>query len=118
MKLLSSFPLPSEVYGFHVQQAVEKLFKVLITLHGEEFEFTRDFENLVSELSRLNEIPAPMALTFKDLSSFGVLIRYDDGPELDPVVRDALRQQVADLRTYVERRRLELKAVGVLVKNP
>ena len=31
------YPLPDEVLGFHAQQAIEELYKALITCHGQEF---------------------------------------------------------------------------------
>jgi HEPN domain-containing protein len=112
------FALTSEVYGTHVQQAVEKLFKALISAHGEEFKFTHDLEELVLRLVTLGETPAPMAMSFKDLTDYGVQMRYDSGAKLDDLVREALRRQVAELRLYVMKRLAELKAAGVLVKNP
>jgi hypothetical protein len=69
------FAVTSEVFGTHVQQAVEKLFKVLISAHGEEFKFTHDLEELALKLATLGENAAPMALTFKELTDYGVQMR-------------------------------------------
>jgi len=112
------FEVPSEIFGFHVQQAVEKLYKVLIAAHGEEFDFTHDLEKLGKQLSGLGERLPPMALTQQQLTDYAVQQRYEDGPELVPVVRDALRGDVVALREFVAGRQLELKAAGILVVNP
>ncbi len=112
------FYLPSEIFGFHVQQAVEKLYKVLIAANGEEFEFTHDLEKLGEQLGNLGESLPPMTFSQQQLTDYAVQRRYEAGTELVPAVRDALRQDVVTLREFVARRQLELKAGGILVKNP
>jgi HEPN domain-containing protein len=74
------FDLSSEIFGFHAQQAVEKLLKVLITAHGSEFEFTHDLYKLASQLTGLGEAIPPMSLTLDTLTEYAVQTRYDDGP--------------------------------------
>lgn len=112
------FELPGEIFGFHVQQAAEKLYKVLVAANGEEFEFTHDLEKLGKQLSVLGERLPTMALTQQELTDYAVQRRYEDGPELVPVVRHALRQDVLSLREFVLRCQNELKTAGTLVRNP
>jgi HEPN domain-containing protein len=112
------FDLPSEIFGFHVQQAVEKLYKVLVTANGEEFDFTHDLVKLGKQLVEIGERLPAMTMTEQQLTDYAVQRRYEDGPELVPVVREALRRDVVILREFVERRQAELEAAGTLVKNP
>lgn len=113
-----AFPVPDEIFGFHVQQAVEKLLKSLITAHGEPFEFIHALAPLVRQLEGLGETIQPFSLQWDELSAYGVAARYVKGKPLSVLTRDVLRQEVGDLRGHVERRRLALKAASVLVRNP
>jgi len=90
---------------------------VLLAANGEEFEFTHDLEKLGKQLSVLGERLPLMTLTQQQLTDYAVQRRYEDGPELAPVVRDALRQDVVSLREFIKKRQDELKAAGTLVKN-
>jgi HEPN domain-containing protein len=49
------FDVSDRSFGFHAQQAVEKLLKALIGGHGERYAFTHDIEILVNHAMRLGE---------------------------------------------------------------
>jgi HEPN domain-containing protein len=112
------YPVPDEIFGFHTQQAIEKLLKVLITAHGEEFEFTHDLMPLYTQLESLGELLPSISMPVKVLTAFAVQSRYDDGPELPSALRAAMLLDVVCMREFVEKRRLELEAAGTLVRNP
>ena len=50
-----AFELPDEIFGFHAQQAIEKLLRALITAHGERHPFTHNIEKLIDQLVALGE---------------------------------------------------------------
>ena len=58
--------LPDEIYGFHVQQAAEKLLKAWIALLGESYPLTHSIETLLKLLADRGVDTAP----FLDLSAY------------------------------------------------
>ena len=64
-----------EIFGFHVQQAAEKLFKAWIGLSGETYPLTHD----LSELLQILTIRSPDAARFDaliDYTPYAVQFRY------------------------------------------
>jgi hypothetical protein len=113
-----AFPVPDEIFGFHVEQAVEKLLNSLSAAHGEPFEFIHALAPLVRQLENLGETIQMLSMQWDELSAYAVAARYVKGKPLSTLTRGVLREEVGDLRVHVERRQLELKAAGVLVRNP
>ena len=77
-----------EIFGFHVQQAAEKLFKAWIALLGEEYPFTH---NLVRLLESLEEQGVVMTQfwTLTGYSPYASGIRCeDDDLSVAPVDRE------------------------------
>lgn len=62
---------------FHAQQAVEKFFKAFLTYNKVDFPRTHDVDYLLSECSKINQ-GAFSLIELKDLSEFGVTVRYPD----------------------------------------
>ena len=65
-----------EVFGFHVQQAVERLLKAWLAIRGESYPLTHDLEQLFEALAR----EGVDLRTFRTLSGytlFGVIHRYE-----------------------------------------
>jgi len=53
--------VPDGPFGFHVQQAIEKLLKALLSQLSVEYRFTHDLGYLVDQLSAAGEIlPTPV----------------------------------------------------------
>jgi HEPN domain-containing protein len=113
-----TFALDDEVFGFHVQQAVEKLLKLLITAHGVRYPFTHALSKLADQLAGLGETVPEFPMTWKELTEYALETRYEVGVEIPTKQRDELRSAVADLRVFVEKRTKELAAAGTQVKNP
>jgi HEPN domain-containing protein len=93
----------AEIFGFHVQQAVEKALKAWLCCLGVAFPKIHDLDELGTLLEDAGQrIPEPFAglLEFTD---FAVAFRYDAFPDLecDMDRRDAIRQ-VGDLLKHVQ----------------
>ena len=50
------FDLPNEIFGFHAQQAFEKLFKALIAARGVRYQHTHVFKKLLDQLNELGNL--------------------------------------------------------------
>jgi HEPN domain-containing protein len=103
-RFVLDFALPDEIFGFHAQQAFEKLFKALIAARGARYERTHVFKRLLDQLSELQEPPLPLPGEFLTLEPFAVLMRYDEsGPFLE-VDRQKIRDAIDRLTTHVSAR--------------
>lgn len=101
-----------EIFGFHAQQAAEKLLKVWLTLLRERYPLTHDLDHLL----RLVQIREPDAGQFEDLveyNPYAVQFRYGhpytdeaDINRKETAIRlHALRQRVMHRLTEIERER-------------
>jgi HEPN domain-containing protein len=98
------FALPDEIFGFHAQQAFEKLFKGLIAARGVRYERTHQFEILLHQLGELDEPPLPLPFEFLTLAPFAVLMRYDEGGTFDEVQRQTIRDAIDVLTAHIQER--------------
>ena len=105
-----SFPLPDRIFGFHAQQAVEKLLKMLILANRKRHKFTHDIELLQEAAEALGEVLPPTPFPIKQLSVFAVKVRYDIPGPLTPTDRDQIRDTVRILREHVDARLIALNA--------
>ena len=95
--------VPEEVYGFHVQQAAEKLLKSWIALLGESYPLTHSIETLLNLLAEQGVDTVPF-LELGAYTPYAVEFRYAGvGPGAEPIDRagaletvEALLQQVAE----------------------
>jgi HEPN domain-containing protein len=113
-----AFDVDDEIFGFHAQQAAEKLYKALITAHGEEHAFTHNLTKLFDHLTRLGEAPPELPIGLEELSEYAVEFRYESGKPFEAGQRKALLAAVHELDRYVRGRADELKRARTLVKNP
>ncbi len=66
---------------FHVQQALEKAFKAVLSAHGVAYPMTHDLLTLKDRLATIR-IQCPLDDDVLDqITPFGVAARYDDGIE-------------------------------------
>jgi len=71
-----SATMPDRVFGFHAQQAIEKLLKMLILGNRTMYEFTHDIERLQTKLVELGETIPPLPFPIVDLSDYAAQFRY------------------------------------------
>ena len=92
-----------EIFGFHVQQAVEKSFKAWLALLGETYPTTHNLARLLEAL-RTRE---PEAVRFEDLTAYtpyAVRLRYAGAePRGKPLDRGAILPRVEALLEQVRR---------------
>lgn len=73
--------IPAWGIGFHLQQAVEKAIKAVLSLHGIEYPRTHNIAVLVDMVAEHDIAMPPQRESLVLLSPFGVLFRYDEmGP--------------------------------------
>ena len=91
-----------EIFGFHAQQAVEKLLKAWLTWLGVEYPRTHDLSMLLNDLKELGRDVSP----FYDLIEFNpyaVQYRYEAFEDMgDPLDRSAVTRRIAMLLETVE----------------
>ncbi len=91
-----------DVFGFHCQQAAEKLVKALLSQLQVPFRHTHDLRNLMDLLTDAG-VPLPASLDgLKTLTIYAVQFRYEDVPSEVQLDRRQTRQLIRDLRAFVE----------------
>jgi hypothetical protein len=93
--------LPDGPFGFHAQQAVEKLIKAHLSQLNIPFDYTHNISKLAQQLLDAGEkLPVgPAALS--DLNKFAVIYRYDSIPNLEIPDRPAVIETVRLIREHV-----------------
>lgn len=103
-KFLTDDDAPIEIFGFHAQQAAEKLLKAILAAAGADYPRTHRLTELI-DLIRSRGIQLPD--TFEDvryLTPFAVDFRYDIVPEEpeDPLDKVQIRNLLKELRSWTE----------------
>jgi HEPN domain-containing protein len=83
----------TEVFGFHVQQAVEKALKAWLCCLGTAYPRTHDLDELSALLEDGGQHIPPRFAPLLDYTDFAVAFRYDAFPDLDA---DLDRQECVD----------------------
>ena len=103
-KLIGDPDSPEEIIGFHVQQAVEKMLKAVLSSRGVRFRKTHDLVELI-DLLREHGIPFPGELEdIRQLTPFATEFRYDEflvEPER-PVDRSLFQTYLTTTRAWAE----------------
>jgi len=103
-------PVPDRTFGFHAQQAVEKLLKALIGGHGERYAFTHNVETLVDHAVALGEqIPVRTDLIVA-LTDFAGVWRYQEPDPISVNAKEELRDVVSRLREFTVGRLTALRS--------
>ena len=92
-----------EVFGFHVQQAAEKLLKAWIALLGEMYPLTHNIKDLLNLLAGQGAAVEPFA-SMADYTPYAVEFRYAGvGPDAQPIDREGALALVEALLELVRR---------------
>ena len=75
--ILVAAEVPDSIFGFHAQQAVEKLIKALLSQLNVPYERTHDLGRLNALLVASGESLPTTPLTLSELNDFAVIYRYD-----------------------------------------
>ena len=89
------------MFGFHVQQAVEKLLKAWLPIRGESYPLTHDLEQLFEVLAQ-GGIELGAFRSLSDYTPFAVVHRYEAlGPQEPPMDRAQAASRTASLLARV-----------------
>ncbi len=92
-----------EIFGFHAQQAAEKLLKAWLALLGETYPTTHDLARLLAML-RARDVEATRFNELVEYTPFAVQFRYDPGDlSARPLDRDTAIERVEALLKEVRR---------------
>ena len=98
---LSSSQISDEIFGFHCQQAAEKLLKALLSFAGTGYPRTHNLR-LLMDLLADSGTPLPPDLSELDiLTPYGTLFRYEDLPAEVELDREMLFKLVRTLHQFV-----------------
>ena len=102
--ILSSEQVSDEIFGFHCQQAAEKLFKALLSEADIGYPRTHNLRLLMDLLADAGYVlPAELA-DLDLLTPYGTLFRYEDLPAEIELDRNTLYDLVKSLHEFVEKR--------------
>ena len=103
-EVVLSLPVPDRIFGFHGQQAIEKLLKMLILGHRQRHAFIRDVTALRATIEGLGESLPPTPFKYTELTEFAGVFRYSTPREFTSAERDQIRETVRTLREFVHAR--------------
>jgi hypothetical protein len=93
--------VPEGPFGFHVQQAIEKLLKALLSQLSIEYKLIHDLDYLTAHLESAGEILPDALVDFSKIGTFAVRNRYDEIPEFHVLDRTAAIETVRLIREHV-----------------
>ena len=96
-----AFPLPHSGFGFHAQQAVEKLYKALIVDRAGAHPYSHDLVSLRKRVESLEWRLPVCAFNLDRLSDYAGDARYEEPIPLQDEERSLLRTCIAALRAFV-----------------
>jgi HEPN domain-containing protein len=101
-------PVPTEIIGFHCQQAAEKYLKGALVILGEEPPYIHDLDRLckLAENHRLSFVSISSPCTI--INYFSVQPRYDMGKSLSEVDMRLVLTHTKTIRDFLQREIPEL----------
>jgi len=91
-----------EIFGFHVQQAVEKALKAWLSYLGVSYPKTHDLDELGALLEKAGQSIPPFACGLLEFTDFAVTFRYDAFPDMEADIdRHGSIDQIAQLLQHV-----------------
>lgn len=100
--MMDSQTFADEIFGFHTQQAAEKILKAWLAAIGEVYPFTHDLGVLLQQLEQ-GDCDVEPYWDLLEYNVFAVQLRYDAiGSEDLPIARESALAQVQSLYAQVE----------------
>lgn len=100
--ILEDETVSAEIFGYHCQQAAEKLLKAWLAQRAVHYPKTHNLQALV-ELLEAQGQPLPTGLADLDqLTPYATVYRYEQVPEYTVLDRKAARALVARVRSFIE----------------
>jgi hypothetical protein len=93
--------IPEGPFGFHVQQAVERLLKALLSQLSIEYKLVHDLDYLAAQLEDAGEVLPDTLADFSNIGTFAVRNRYDEIPEFRVLDHTAAIETVRLIREHV-----------------
>ncbi|WP_263356844.1 HEPN domain-containing protein [Acidicapsa ligni] len=104
-ELVFNWPLaPDAVFGFHAQQAAEKLLKALLAQLGVEFELTHNLTKLAKAVELIDGPIPDLGIPLRKLTRFGVVYRYEFPPLSATPDRMIVTNAIRVLREHIAAR--------------
>jgi hypothetical protein len=94
------FDVRDAPFGYHAQQAVEKLLKALISAHGVAYPFIHDLVALRKLLEKQGEVLPLYVTALEKLTSFAGQFRYEQPVHLDAMQRKQVREWMSSWRRF------------------
>lgn len=102
-KHLNDKEVSDAIWGFHAQQAAEKILKSVLAKNKIAFPKTHDLA-ILHQLQSKNHFDLPITLDELDqLTPFAVTFRYDDDEANTEINRHDLQQLITKIRSWAER---------------
>jgi HEPN domain-containing protein len=101
---VSSTQVSNEIFGFHCQQAAEKLLKALLSDAGIGYPRTHNLRVLMDLLADAGHPLPPDLFELDMLTPYGTLFRYEDIPADSDLDREMFLLLIRSLREFVEKR--------------
>ena len=100
--ILEDKTVSTEIFGYHCQQAAEKLLKAWLAQRAVHYPKTHNLQALAELLEAQGQsLPTDLA-DLDQLTPYATVYRYEQVPEYTPLDRKATRALVARLRSFVE----------------
>lgn len=105
-QLAADVRIGDEVVGFHIQQAVEKRLKALLTFHAIPYRRTHDLLELMDQLISHGHPVTVTLESLQELTPFAVEYRYEslDQYEDVPLDRGRALQLLSELEVWIQER--------------
>ncbi|MDR2543767.1 MAG: HEPN domain-containing protein [Treponema sp.] len=105
---ITMIPLPTEIIGFHCQQAAEKYLKGALVVLGEEPPYTHDLDELCRLAEKHRASFAGISSLCTIITHFSVMPRYDRGLNLSEADMKIVLAHTKTIKDFLEKEIPEL----------
>ena len=98
-----TFPVPDAAFGFHAQQAVEKLYKALLVARTGTHPFIHDLISLRKGVEKTGLMLPVCPFPLERLVDYAGSARYDEPIPMDDNERKTVQECIRQLRAFVLR---------------